>query len=246
VIAVAIIGGLIYGFNYISSSGGNIAVPNVVGDTQAAAQKTIVQAGLAPSVVDQASSTVTKGDVISTSPPFGTKLSKNSTVKLFVSTGPASVTVPNVIGLSESTAMNDLQSKGFSVSEKAAPNSTAPANQVVRQSPGANTPATKGSTVTIWVSGGGTLVPGVIGDSQTQATSTLENDGFTVNAITNSGPPGFTPGTVWKMSPGPGTTQPQGSQITIYIAAQPVTSTPSPTPSPTATTSPSPNPTQSQ
>jgi eukaryotic-like serine/threonine-protein kinase len=246
-IALAIIAGLIYGFNYISSSGGNIAVPNVVGDTQATAQKTIVQAGLVPSVADQASGSVTKGDVISTSPPFGTKLTKNSTVKLLVSTGPASVTVPMVVGLSESTAMTDLQSKGFSVSEKAAPSSTAPANQVVRQSPGAGTAAAKGSTVTIYVSGGGTPVPGVLGDTQFLATQTLENDGFTVNAVTNSGPPGSTPGTVWHMSPGAGTVLPQGAQVTIDIAAQPVTSTPSPTPSvsPSPTTSASPNPTPS-
>jgi serine/threonine-protein kinase len=104
VAAIAIIAGLIWGFNYVSSSGGNIAVPNVVGDTQAQAQKAIVQAGLVPSVVDKASSSVHQGDVISTSPPFGTKLSKNSTVKLFVSAGPASVKVPRVVGENENAA----------------------------------------------------------------------------------------------------------------------------------------------
>jgi eukaryotic-like serine/threonine-protein kinase len=241
-IAVAIVAGLIYGFNYISSSGGNIAVPNVVGYTQASAQKTIVQAGLVPSVVDEASSSVTKGDVIGTSPPFGTKLSKNSTVKLLVSTGPAQVSVPNVVNMSETAAMNELQGKGFSVSERAAPNSTAPANTVVRQSPGPGAMVTKGSTVTIYVSGGGTRVPGVLGDTQLVATQTLENDGFTVNAVTNSGPPGSTPGTVWNMSPSAGTLLPQGSQVTIDVAAQPVTSTPSPTPTVSPTTSPSPTP----
>jgi eukaryotic-like serine/threonine-protein kinase len=245
VIALAIIAGLIYGFNYISSSGGNNAVPNVVGLSKAVAESDIVKANLVPQAVNEASSSVTKGDVISTNPPFGTKLSKDATVKLFVSTGPASVTVPKVVGLSESAAMSLLQSKGFSVSEKTAPNSTAPANTVVRQSPGPNTPSTKGSTVTIYVSGGGTPVPGVIGDTLTQATSALENDGFTVNPITNSGPPGFTPGTVWKQTPGPQSVAPQGSQITIYIAAQPVSSTPSPTVSPSPSSSPSPSPSAS-
>jgi eukaryotic-like serine/threonine-protein kinase len=247
VIALAIIAGLIYGFNYISSSGGNNAVPNVVGLSKAVAESDIVKANLVPQAVNEASSSVTKGDVISTNPPFGTKLSKDATVKLFVSTGPASVTVPDVKGLSESAAQSELQSKGFSVTEKTAPNSTAAANTVVRQSPGPNTPAAKGSTVTIYVSGGGTPVPGVIGDTQNQAMSALENDGFTVNPITDSGPPGFTPGTVWKQVPGPQSVAPQGSQITIYIAAQPVTSTPSPTvsPSPSPSSSPSPNPSAS-
>jgi eukaryotic-like serine/threonine-protein kinase len=245
VIAVAIIAGLIWGFNYISSSGGNNAVPNVVGLSKAVAESDIVKANLVPQAVNQASSSVTKGDVISTNPPFGTKLSKDATVKLFVSTGPASVSVPNVVSLSETAAINELDSKGFSVHEKLAPNSAAAANTVVRQIPVGGTPVTKGSAVTIYVSGGGTTVPGVIGDSQTQATAALENEGFTVNPVTNSGPPGFTPGTVWKTVPGPGTVQPQGAQITIYIAAQPVTSTPSPTISPSPTTSPSPTPTPS-
>jgi eukaryotic-like serine/threonine-protein kinase len=244
-VAVAIIAGLIYGFNYISSSGGNNAVPNVVGLSKAAAETDIVKANLVPQAVNQASSSTPKGDVISTNPPFGTKLSKDATVKLFVSTGPASVSVPNVIGLSETAATNKLEGMGFSVTEKSAPNSTAAANTVVRQSPAKGTPVAKGSTVTIYVSGGGTPVPGVIGDSQNQATAALENDGFTVNTVTNSGPPGFTPGTVWKQVPGAQSVAPQGSQITIYIAAQPVSSTPSPTVSPTPSPTPSPSPTAS-
>jgi eukaryotic-like serine/threonine-protein kinase len=195
--------------------------------------------------VDQASTSVPKGDVISTSPPFGTKLAKDATVKLFVSTGPAQVTVPDVLGMSETAATNELQNKGFSVNEKAAPNSTAAANTVVRQSPGKGTAVAKGSTVTIYVSGGGTQVPGVVGDSQAVATSTLENDGFTVNPETNSGPPGFTPGTVWKTIPVEGTVLPQGATVTIEVAAQPVTSTPSPTVSPSPTSSPSPTPSAS-
>jgi eukaryotic-like serine/threonine-protein kinase len=245
-LAVAVIAGLIWGFNYVSSSGGNNAVPNVVGLSKAAAETDIVKANLVPSAVNQASSSVPKGDVISTSPPFGTKLSKDATVKLFVSTGAAQVSVPNVVGMSETAATNELQGKGFSVNEKAAPNSTAAANTVVRQSPGKGTAAAKGSTVTIYVSGGGTEVPGVVGDSQAVATSTLENDGFTVNPETNSGPPGFTPGTVWKTIPGEGTVLPQGATVTIEVAAQPVTSTPSPTVSPSPTSSPSPTPTPTQ
>jgi hypothetical protein len=90
-----------------------------------------VQAGLVPSVVDKASSSVHQGDVISTNPPFGTKLAKNSTVKLFVSAGPASVKVPRVVGENENAASSQLQNAGFQVSEKSQPNSTEPQGQVV-------------------------------------------------------------------------------------------------------------------
>jgi eukaryotic-like serine/threonine-protein kinase len=246
-VALLLIVGLVWAFNYISGSGGNNSVPNVAGLTQAVAEKEIVKSDLVPVAENQSSSTVPKGDVISTSPPFGTKVAKNSQVKLFVSTGAAAVSVPNVIGQSETAAMNELESKGFSVNEKSQPNSTEPINQVVNQSPKGNTTAAKGSTVTIYVSGGGTQVPGVVGESQAAATQTLENDGFTVNAVVGSGAgsSGFSPGTVWKTSPAAGTVLAQGGSVTIYVVAQPAptptTPSPSPTtPSPTPTGSPSP------
>src|SRR6185437_13016014 len=49
----------------------------------------------------------------------------------------AAIAVPNVVGQSASSATSALQAKGFQVSEKPAPNSTAPQNQVVRQDPAA-------------------------------------------------------------------------------------------------------------
>jgi eukaryotic-like serine/threonine-protein kinase len=237
--AIAVIAGLIWGFNYISSSGGNIAVPNVVGATQAQAEREIVQAGLVPSVVDKASGSVTKGDVISTSPPFGTKLAKNATVKLFVSTGAATVSVPNVVGATETSATSQLQNAGFQVSEKSQPNSTAPAGQVVSQNPKAGTSVAKGSLVTIFVSGGGSQVPSVIGDPQATAQQILSGAGFNVETKVVQGPSGSTPGNVFSQQPSSGTL-PAGGTVTIFVAATPTpTATPSPTPSPTPTPTPS-------
>ena len=243
VAAVAVIAGLIWGFNYISSSGGNIAVPNVVGQTQAQAQKAIVQAGLVPSVVDKASSSVHKGDVISTSPPFGTKLSKNATVKLFVSEGPASVKVPRVVGETENAATSQLENAGFVVSQKPQPNSTAPQGQVVSQNPKAGTSVSKGSSITIYVSGGGAQVPSVIGDPMATAQQILSGAGFNVITKTVQGPAGTTPGNVFEQNPSGGTA-PTGSNVTIFVAAAAPTPTPT-TPSPSASSSPSPSPSAS-
>ena len=220
--AVALIAGLVYAFSYVSGNGSNIAVPNVVGLSKQAAENEIVKANLQPVAVNQASSSVPKGDVISTSPPFGTKLAKNAPVKLFVSTGAATVAVPNVVGQSAASATSALQAKGFQVSQKAAPNSTAPANQVVRQDPAASSKVAKGSVITIFVSGGGTKVPGVVGESQAEATSQLENDGFTVNTQTEAAD-GFSPGTVFKTSPSAGTVLAPGSSVTIFVAQQQTT-----------------------
>jgi len=245
-VAIAIIAGLIFAFNYISGSGGNNAVPNVTGLPVAQAERQVVRADLDPVAVNRASSSVPKGDVISTSPPFGTKLAKNSQVRLFVSTGPAPVSVPSVTGQSVTSATTELQNDGFSVSTKAEPNSTAPANTVVKQSPKAGAKAAKGSTVTIYYSGGGTQVPGVVGDGTAEATAALENDGFTVNTVTASGAgsSGFDPGTVWKTTPAAGTVLAHGGTVTIYVVPQ-ATSSPTPTPSASASASPTPTPSSS-
>jgi hypothetical protein len=66
-------------------------VPNVVGDTQAAATTAITGAGLVVGTVTSASSsTVPSGDVISQSPAAGTSVNVGSAVDLVISSGPAS------------------------------------------------------------------------------------------------------------------------------------------------------------
>jgi hypothetical protein len=65
-----------------------IAVPNVVGQTQAAATTAITGAGLiAGMVTQQSSSTLASGDVISESPTAGTNVASGSKVNLVVSSG---------------------------------------------------------------------------------------------------------------------------------------------------------------
>jgi eukaryotic-like serine/threonine-protein kinase len=246
VVAVALIAGLIWGFNYIAGSGGNYAVPDVVGLPLVTAEKEIVNQHLVAQAVPEASSSVTKGDVIRTSPPNGTTVAKGSTVRLFYSTGAAQVTVPNVKGELAATATSALQAKGFTVSEQQAPDSTAPAGTVARQDPAAGVLAAKGSQVTIFISGGGSPVPGVVGDSQQGATQELENAGFSVNVVMNtgSGSQGFQPGTVWQTDPSAGTVLSKGSSVTIFVVPQPTPSptTPSPTPSSSPSSSPPPSP----
>jgi eukaryotic-like serine/threonine-protein kinase len=242
VVALLLIAGLIWGFNYISGNGSSYAVPDVVGLPLATAEKEIVNQHLVAQPVPEASSSVTKGDVIKTNPQNGTTVAKGSTVRLFYSTGAAQVAVPNVKGENEQTATNTLQAKGFTVSVQQAPDSTLPQNTVARQSPAAGALAAKGSTVTIFVSGGGTRVPGVVGDTQQGATQQLENDGFTVSVVMSSGG-NFSPGTVWKTSPSAGAVLTQGSTVTIFVVPQPTPSptTPSPSPSSPSPSSPPPS-----
>lgn len=72
-----------------------VTVPNVVGDTQAAATTAITGAGLVFGTFNTASSpTVAFGNVISESPSAGTSVNSGSAVNLVVSTGPPQAPPP--------------------------------------------------------------------------------------------------------------------------------------------------------
>jgi eukaryotic-like serine/threonine-protein kinase len=223
----------------LGGGGGGTAVPQVTGLPVAQAKAEITKAGLTPKVVLRTSSTVNKGIVISANPSDGNKVAPGTVVTLTVSSGPAKIKVPDVVGMQETNAQNALQQ--FTVKTKIDPNSTKPQGTVVRQSPSAGTSLLPGSTVFIWVSGGGVSVPDVRGDPVSTAQQILQNAGFTVQVNTVPGPLGSIPGLVFHQSPAAGTLLQSGSTVVIYVAAA---ETPSPTPStPTPSATPTPTPT---
>jgi trimeric autotransporter adhesin len=124
--------------------------------TQAAATAELTDAQLVPgTVTPQSSATVSAGKVIAQSPPAGSEVADGSAVNLLVSTGPASVTVPNVVGMTQSAATAALTDAQL-VPGTATPQSSATvsAGQVISQSPSAGTSATSGSPVALVVSTG--------------------------------------------------------------------------------------------
>ena len=139
-----------------------ILVPGVVGDTQAAATTAITGVGLVVTVTSQASSTlpiVPAGDVISESPVAGTPVGPGSAVNLVVSSGPEQVTVPNVVGLTQTTQMpaaaTAITGVGLIVGTVTNQYSdTVPSGNVISESPGAGTMVNGGSSVNLIVSEG--------------------------------------------------------------------------------------------
>jgi len=135
----------------VSTGAQKVAVPNVVGQDQATAANTLGQAGFSTKVFSQASDTVPSGKVIKTDPGAGTELAKGSTVNVTVSSGPAKVNVPNVVGSTQAAATATLTAAGFTVTVNTQATTPANAGNVLSQSPGAGTAADKGSAVTITV-----------------------------------------------------------------------------------------------
>jgi len=130
------------------------------------------------------------------------------------------VTVPNVIGQTETDATNELETAGFKVKVTTQQNDTVAKGEVFDQDPKGNVKADKGSIVEIVVSGGvGQVdVPNVVGKTQAQATSLLNNAGLTPEVVTE--PSDDKPaGEVLSQSPPAGAKADKGSTVTITVSS---------------------------
>lgn len=92
-------------------------LPNVVGTEEAAAKKKLEELGVTVSSTYEWSSTVAEGAVISTKPEAGSEVAKGDTISMVVSRGTeiVEVTMPDVRGLSEQTARQNLTALGLTV-----------------------------------------------------------------------------------------------------------------------------------
>src|SRR5205807_2697546 len=137
-----------------------VPVPNVVGQTQAAATSAITSAGLTVgTVTQQSSTTVASGNVIGESPAAGTSVAKGSAVNLVVSSGapaPGQVAVPNVVGETEAAATSAISAAALTVGAVTQQSSTTVASgSVISQNPAAGADSASGSAVDLVVSTGG-------------------------------------------------------------------------------------------
>ncbi len=142
-----------------SDSGGGtsqISVPNVVGDTQAAATTAITGAGLTVGGVTNASSaSVASGDVISENPAAGASVASGSAVALVISSGPATVAVPNVVGDTQTAASSAITGAGLTVGAVTNASSTSVASgDVISENPAAGASVASGSAVVLVISSG--------------------------------------------------------------------------------------------
>jgi beta-lactam-binding protein with PASTA domain len=134
----------------VSQSPTATAVPDVTNMTRSAARTALENAGFGVAVQTRASSSVPSGRVIEQNPTGGVTAQPGTTVTIVVSTGTARTVVPNVVGMTQADAVNALTTAGFK-STITFQTGGGTVGNVVSQSPGANTSATSGSTVTITV-----------------------------------------------------------------------------------------------
>ena len=127
-------------------------VPNVLGQNVRVAAALLRDHGF--TVAEVQASGGKEGEVIGISPSVGTALPIGSTVTLTVSQGTLAftVTVPNLTGLSRSSALLELFRCGLTVGEVVEEASDAPVGTVIRQSPTAGSFVAPNTKIKITVS----------------------------------------------------------------------------------------------
>ena len=215
-----------------------VTVPDVTGETQAAAQRRIRAVGLTPFVFRVPAEDVPEGSVVAQLPLGGRRVEKGSRVRINVSTGPPAdtggggggggtttaprtVTVPNVVGVNQTVAQRRLQAAGLAVTISYV-TSARPEGQVIAQSPAGGSTAERGSRVRISVSTGPrtrplVAVPDVVGLDEQTAAADLRRAGFRVQAIPAETVDETQEGMVIDQQPEGGTRAPRGAQVTIYV-----------------------------
>ena len=197
-------------------------VPNVVGMSTTQAASTIIAANLVIGTTSQQySTTVSTGCVISQSPVAGSSITEGTQVNLVVSLGPPPVTVPNVVGMTQSAATSAITAVGLIVGTVTSQSSnTVSSGNVISESPVAGTSIPQASAVNLVVSTGPAMVavPNVVGMAQSDAASAITAAGLTVGTVTTQTSSTIAAGEVISENPAAGASVAQGSAVDLVVS----------------------------
>jgi eukaryotic-like serine/threonine-protein kinase len=138
----------------ISAGQRRATVPNVVGLDRQHAAIALDKVGLDVGDVVERESPLPRDEVLSTSPTAGTAMILPSGVSLTISAGPATISVPFVVGRPFAAARTALEQVGLSAASTIDSSSTQPSGTVTHQAPAEGTPVGAGTVVRLSVSAG--------------------------------------------------------------------------------------------
>ncbi|MBI5230824.1 MAG: PASTA domain-containing protein [Coriobacteriales bacterium] len=207
----------------VLAGGETVRLPNLVGMSESEALNTLTNAGFTSAPVQRKfDSKVDAGLVISQTPEANSDQLKGSAVTITVSKGAETASVPSVLNKTEAAATNAIEDAGFKLQVQQIEATNVPKGQVANQSPGGGVKADVGSTVTIFISTGTpqpkqVTVPDVVGQTQNEALTTLQNLGLkvTINDVTAS--QDSDKGKVMSQDPGANSTVDVGATVTIQV-----------------------------
>jgi serine/threonine-protein kinase len=201
--------------------GDPVAVPGLIGRSEAAAMSAAKSAGVDAQVVERRSAEDPKGTVIAQSPSAGSWFHGNGTVRLVVSSGPARVQVADVVGRPVLNANDQLLADGFVVVLRAVDDPRPEVKgEVLRQDPPGRTMAEPESKVTLTYSNGPPPVPVPDVHGMTPDEAALQLQAVHLNAV--PGPTQFSDtvpkGKVIGTEPAQGVKAKYGSDVAVIVS----------------------------
>ena len=199
-----------------------VLVPDVVNQTQAAAEAAIVAATLTVGNVTTAySPTVTAGNVISQDPIGGASALPGTPVDLVVSLGVEPVLVPVVVNQTQAAAEAAIVAATLTVGNvTTAYSPTVTAGNVISQDPIGGASALPGTPVDLVVSLGvePVLVPDVVNQTQAAAEAAIVAATLTVGNVTSAYSPTVTAGNVISQDPIGGASALPGTPVDLVVS----------------------------
>jgi serine/threonine-protein kinase len=201
-------------------------VPAVVGLTQADATTAINAAGFKIETVEMTQSLKASdvGKVVGQQPVANTEAKMSVGIVIAVSGGQKLLAVPAVTGKTQADAESALKAAGLTASVSKGFSSTVVKGVVISQAPEAGQKVPTETSVGIVVSEGAQniTVPGISGQTQSQATSSLKSLGLGAQIVTNYS--STTKGQVAEQYPAAGTAAPPGTIVGLIVSGGPVPS----------------------
>ncbi len=220
---LVLIGAILIGRWAISGNGvGNddVAAPNFIGETKADAQKLAANVDLQLAFEEKPCENQSKGNICSQNPGPGTKVKKDSTVNLVVSTGAPKVAVPSVVGDSLEEAKAELEGDKyeFVVEVKEEVNAEEPGT-VLKQDPGLGEEVEKGTTITLTVAKAEakSTVPDVINKTCDEAKAQMTANELIGNCTEEETDDPNLVGKVIRTTPAANTQVDKNSQVQIVV-----------------------------
>ena len=202
----------------VSAGPGSAKVPSTAGLDRADAEAALEEAGFGTQIETVHSEDVEEGLVIRSDPGGGETATRGSDVTLTVSSGPKLAKVPVLVGAQRSFAVQQIRGRGFvpSVEEE---ESSAPAGEVIRQSPSAGSQLGPGSSVSIVVSKGEEMAeaPNVIGKLRAEAVEAIRAAGLKPTVQEQQTEVPSQVGRVTDQFPPPGAELKPGSDVTVVV-----------------------------
>jgi len=200
----------------------DVVVPSLAGKTVNEASGLLIEMGLNLKVEEnrRMDAAIPAGQVISQDPQAGVKTRRERSVKVWVSAGPRSNTVPALLGESERTAQLRLQQDGLQLASSAEIRSADyPTGTVVAQNP---SPKSSGGRVALLVNRGERaatyVMPDLIGVNGDRAADLLRTRGFRVSMVGDHPYPGVPAGIVLRQSPQGGFQVAPGDPISLEVS----------------------------